>query len=383
MPKISFFVRSSSANSDMATVFCRVTYNGEKKEFTLREQVKRSDWCTKLQNITQKCEQEEFINTLKTKLTYKIKTLAVMYECKTVTELLELLQPKPKPKPLLLSEICQLYINAIAPNVASGTVRNHRIKTDNLRKFEQYQKCTFTPEEFTTKTAHTFIDWFQTTNRTHNKTSANRNVLFYAMVLKWYRNQGNKIESELLHFQGEKDSLKSPIFLTLDELQRFEKTTFVGPMLNRVKDLFLFQCYTGLSYCDIWGNWELKREDYGTILTGTRGKNAQLYFLPVEYDKVTEIIERYGGQLPQYCNAVYNRILKELAHLCNIDKRITTHTARKTFATLMDANGWSRETVAKMLGHKSVRTTEMYYLGECVARIELEMKSRIELKKAV
>ena len=64
--------------------------------------------------------------------------------------------------------------------------------------------------------------------------------------------------------------------------------------------------------------------------------------------------------------------------ICGISKRVTTHTARKTFATLKDTEGWTRESIAKMLGHKSIKTTERYYISETNARIEQEMNSRLK-----
>ena len=147
-------------------------------------------------------------------------------------------------------------------------------------------------------------------------------------------------------------------------------------MLERVKDLFLFQCFTGLSYGDLWGKWEITSTSAGKVITGTRSKNNQSFFIPLESEAL-ELIQKYNGELPKYVNEVYNRILKEIAACAGIDKRLTTHTARKTYATIMNVRGWSRESVADMLGHTSTRTTEMYYIGRDFARIEMEMKKRI------
>lgn len=382
MPKISFFLRSSSC-LEQATVFCRVTFNGTKNEFSIKEKVFKNAWCVTTQRLTTATPQKKYLDHLQETILYKLKTFAISNENATAQELINLIQPK-KNSTVLLSEICENYVSYLEakkdsdgnPEFSEGTIKNHTIKINNLLKFEAIQKRKYYPEDFTMKLAYVFIEWFQATNQTTKVTTANRNVLFYKKALKWHRKTGNKSESDLFHFEGEKDRIKPPVFLTISELKQIEETTFVSTMLNQIKDLFIFQCYTGLSYCDIWGNWQLKREDYGTILTGTRGKNSQMFFLPVEYEQVSEIINKYNGQLPEYCNATYNRLLKEISALCNITKRITTHTGRKTFATLMDANGWTRETIAKMLGHKSIRTTELYYLGESFARLENEFKQR-------
>lgn len=98
--------------------------------------------------------------------------------------------------------------------------------------------------------------------------------------------------------------------------------------------------------------------------------------MPLENELPMTILEKYSFQLPKYENAVYNRMLKELAAICGIDKRITTHTGRKTFATLMDGNGWTRETISLMLGHSKTQTTEMYYIGKGSTRLINELKKR-------
>ncbi len=96
----------------------------------------------------------------------------------------------------------------------------------------------YTSENFTTKVAHTFIEWFQKTNKTNNVTSANRNVLLYAKAVKWYRKTVNNVESDLFYFQGEKDRLKPPIFLTFDELKQSVRTTelyYLGESVARIE----------------------------------------------------------------------------------------------------------------------------------------------------
>ena len=180
----------------------------------------------------------------------------------------------------------------------------------------------------------------------------------------------------LINYTGEKDKTKPAIFLTVEELQKIKNQNFQDLTLHRIKDLFLFQCYTGLSFGDIWSNWEIKEMEGSTILIGSRTKNNQAYFIPIDKD-VIELLEKYNYKLPRYCNETYNEKIKLIGAICGVYKHLTTHVGRKTFATLRDADGWTRETVSKMLGHRSIRTTEIYYLGESTSRIENEMMKRI------
>lgn len=138
--------------------------------------------------------------------------------------------------------------------------------------------------------------------------------------------------------------------------------------------MFIFQCVTGLAYGDIWGKFEFLESNGKKIIQGKRSKNNQTFFVPLS--AIAEsILEKYNFQLPRYCNAVYNRIIKEVCACCGIFKKVSIHTARKTFATLQSEKGWSLESVALMLGHSSVKTTEMYYLGKSFVRIENELKN--------
>lgn len=366
MPLITFFCRNN-------ILYCRVRLNETVTEFSTKEKIEAKYWDQKAQKYkSKKAEQNNFIDSLLTSITYKVKSKAVLIPDVTAKELVQ--EFFKKKQEISIVDLCKQYINSC--DAEAGTIKNHEIKIQNLIAFQQFLDKKLSPENFTLKTACRFIEWFLEEKETKNVTTANRNVAFYRMVLLWYRKKGNKITSELFDFRAEKDKLKVPVVLTVEEIAALQNTVFMSGFLNRIKDLFIFQCYTGLSYCDLWNEWELKKEDFGTILTGKRGKNGQGFWLPVEKKEVLTILEKYNFKLPRYENIVYNRILKEIAALTNINKRITTHTARKTFATLMDAEGWSRESVSKMLGHKSYRTTELYYLGESFARIENELKQR-------
>jgi integrase len=367
MANVTFFLRAEM-------LYCRVTLNRTTAEFSTKQKVLKTEWNQQTQQFVGKNKQKkELVEMLVNATTYKIKTKSVAQSFVTASELVQSITDK---KTLnTLSEIIRQYIGHCEDKAT--TKRNHEIKLKNLLEFEKHTKTNYFAETFTIKTATTFVDWFQKRAKTTNKTTAYRNVLFYKMCLKWYRKQGNKVQSELFMFDGEKDKIKPTIFLSAEELKTIQGTTFLNPYLSRIRDLFLFQCYTGLSYCDLWSNWELKTEKFGKILVGERGKNGQKFWIPIETPIVEEILNRYNNQLPHYENAPYNRIIKEIVAICGINKKVTTHTARKTFATQMDSNGWSRETVAKMLGHKSIKTTEIYYLGETFARLETEMQQRL------
>lgn len=370
MPTISFFIRTG-------VLYCRVRLNGTTSEFSTKQKINSLFWNQTTQQYKGKDKSENnFIGMLINSITYNLKAKSLSdHKILTASQLIS--ATKQTKTLVLLREIVEQYIDNC--NRKPGTLRNHNIKLNNLMAFEN-NRGKYYPETFTLQVCNDFIEWFCARANTKNITTANRHVLFYRNALKWYRKRGNKFSSELFDFSGEKDKIKTPVFLSLEELSILRKQIFASSYISRIRDLFVFQCYTGLSYMDLWSHWEIRKDNFGTILIGSRGKNENPFWIPVENDVVLNLLAKYNNNMPRYHNNVYNRILKEIAAICGINKTITTHTARKTFATMMDSKGWTRETISKMLGHRSIKTTELYYLGESWERLENEMRKR---KKAV
>lgn len=157
--------------------------------------------------------------------------------------------------------------------------------------------------------------------------------------------------------------------LTWHELKRIMQKKFYSHRLEKVRDLFIFCCFTGFSYGDAKSlteeNFELKNDDNEWI-DKNRNKtnvNAQILFSAIPF----MIIEKYkneraGNRLLPFCsNQRMNDYVREIAALCNINKHLTTHVARHTFATTVTLNeGVPLETVSKMLGHTNTVTTQIY-----------------------
>ena len=132
--------------------------------------------------------------------------------------------------------------------------------------------------------------------------------------------------------------------------------------LNRVRDLFLFCCYTGLAYADlaIFNFKDAIMTDGMYRIRDERIKTGTPYNISL-MDKVMNILKKYEFKLPVISNQKYNSYLKILGAFCEIKKKLTSHVARHTFATTVTlAQGVPLETVSKMLGHKHITTTQIY-----------------------
>jgi len=169
-----------------------------------------------------------------------------------------------------------------------------------------------------------------------------------------------------------KTSVKDREFLSEDELKAMSQKPLNLERISVVRDIFIFSCYTGLSYVDIANLTSdnivigIDREKW---IHTSRQKTGTASHIPL-LQPALEIIEKYqshpkvinsGKILPILSNQRMNSYLKEIADLCGITKTLTFHMARHTFATTITLNNnVPIESVSKMLGHKKLQTTQHY-----------------------
>lgn len=191
-----------------------------------------------------------------------------------------------------------------------------------------------------------------------------KKVVVLALDNKWM---------EINPFQGMRFQAKATNrqFLTEKELSTIMNKTFTLERLNVVRDIFVFCALTGLSFSDVEG---LKPEhvsvdeDGNNWIHKARQKTKNLCSIPY-LESARAIAEKYKGHplcesrgvlLPVISNQRMNSYLGEIAGICGINKPLTMHIARHSFACLALANGVSMEVIARMLGHSDIRTTKIY-----------------------
>lgn len=162
-----------------------------------------------------------------------------------------------------------------------------------------------------------------------------------------------------------------PEFLTLEEVDRIYNCNPGSKRLDVIRDMFLMSAFTGLAFTDVSQLTEdhiVIDNDGNKWIRKPRQKTKQMSNIPL-LDIPLAIIEKYQGDkkaarkgvlLPIPSNQVMNRYLKEIATICKINKHLTMHTARHTYATICLSQGVSLKNVSKMLGHASVKMTERY-----------------------
>jgi integrase len=161
-------------------------------------------------------------------------------------------------------------------------------------------------------------------------------------------------------------------FLTEAEVARIIEKQFEKRSIRQVRDIFLFCCYTGLAYADVQ---KLQTDELTIGIDGEKwiwtnrkktGTSTRIPLLPPALKIVNEYLTNPEGPkkeklFPVLSNHKMNDYLKEIVKTCGIKKRVTFHTARHTFATTITlTNGVPIETVSKLLGHRNLKTTQLY-----------------------
>ncbi len=190
----------------------------------------------------------------------------------------------------------------------------------------------------------------------------------FRRVINFIKATGETINDPFINFRIRFQETDREV-LTQDEIDRIRKKNFRTPKLNTIRDIFIFSVYTGLAYVDVSSLMETsvqKAFDGNLWIMIKRTKtnvNSNIRLLDIP----KQILEKYKGKqkdgklLPVISNQKINEYLKDIGELCDIDKPLSFHIARHSFATTIAlSNGVPIETVSKMLGHRSIRTTQIY-----------------------
>ncbi|MFC4143558.1 site-specific integrase [Pedobacter mendelii] len=260
----------------------------------------------------------------------------------------------------------------IGNGYAIGTLKRFQVLERHVLAFLEKKYCT--KDMNIKKINRPFINDFEFFLRTENKCSGNT-------AAKYLKNFGKILRITLASGWIDKDPIfgykinMKPVerpFLSNEELNILARKKFSTERLSQVRDIFLFCCLTGLAYSDVeklsLSNIQIGIDGSSWIYTN-RTKTGVRSAVPLLPSAVV-ILDRYqdnaycinkGRVLPVSSNQKMNEYLKEIAILCGIEKHLSSHIARHTFATTVTLlNGVPIESVSKMLGHTNIKTTQIY-----------------------
>lgn len=200
----------------------------------------------------------------------------------------------------------------------------------------------------------------------HKNAIKAKSVLGYHKVLKIYCKEAVRFgyikRNPYDYMKFKRDKSPGHRFLTSDEIELIKKINLPEKVLNDARLCFLFQCYTSLSYSDLkkFNFSDVKMIDGKMRMRGLRTKTNGMYNITLIRPAV-EILEQCGFKLPVQDMHVYNRNLQTIQFRAGITTHLTSHIGRHTFATTIALkNRMPIEVLQKVLGHESIRTTQIY-----------------------
>lgn len=381
--KITFgvhFVLRPNKNKTDGLVYVRITVGSKRIEISLKKTIQKVNW-NKVRGMAKGASSEiknfnNYLNQVRFKLTEAFHELQINDQEITVERVKSLFLGEEKEHTLF--EIFEYHNTTQKGILVYGTLKNYYTTIKYLKLFleAQYKRSDINLSKINYK----FIVDFETYLRDFKPNDdpqpiGNNGIMKHQQRLKKVLNLGVKMEwTKRNPFDAYELKFKKfeRGYLTLDELLKIENKNFEIERLQLIKDLFIFSCYTGLSYIDAMNltPTDLCTGIDGQIWINTQREKTQIPIrvplLPIAY----EIVEKYkikpkaisrGGIFPLISNQKLNSYLKEIGDLCQIKKNLTFHLARHTFATTVTlSNGAPIESVSSMLGHASNRTTQIY-----------------------
>lgn len=380
---ILFFLnKTKSSVNGKAPIYCRITIHQKRAQFSTGKNTLTDKWDPKAGIISGSSLEIKNINTelqeIKSDLRKTYNRLISINEIVTAELVIKTYLGRTNDKKTLI-QLIDIYVNILKQK---SLATNPLIKPSRVAKFERIKN----------KLQKFLKSEYRCSDKILNDLNAGfGDDLFFYLTVKEKLNSNTamkiiKDSRQVLKFAASKEWLSSnplqsfkctyndPIRhrLTMDEVITLYNKDISIKRLAEVRDIYVFSCYTGFAYIE---TFSLTKDDIiigidgEKWITKERQKTESPEIVPL-LPIALEIIERYKTHpycvannklLPVDSNQRYNAYLKEIADICGIKKHLTTHTARHTFATTITLeNDVPLETVSQMLGHKSIRTTQIY-----------------------
>ena len=250
-----------------------------------------------------------------------------------------------------------------------ATYRKYEVTRRHLAEFirSKYNVSDISIKEITPMFITDFELYLRTACKCGYNTTA-RFMQFFKRIIIIAHNNGILVGAPFASYKIRLEKVDRG-YLTEDEIKIILKKKMVSERLEHVRDLFIFACFTGLAYIDVAGLTQdniCKSFDGNLwIMTKRQKTNTDVNVPLLDIPKM--ILKKYKGKLPNgkilpiISNQKLNAYLKEIADVCGIKKNLTFHVARHNFGTLITlSQGVPLETVCQMMGHKNMRTTQIY-----------------------
>ena len=377
---ILFFIKKSKLlKNGTAPIYMRITVNGKRSEVSLKRSILPKLWDTVRNkakgNSTESKELNEYLNSVRGQMFSHQQMLQEDRKAitpKTLTNLFLGIGEKQWTLIELFLDHNENMKNLIDKEYSPLTYQRYEAALKHIKTFTktQYNNEALQLTEVNHKFITAFEFYLKTTAKCQHNSAmkhikALKKIILIAIANDYIR-RDPFANYKITQKKTQRDCL------TQKEIDKLIKKEFSIERIEVVRDLFVFQCYTGLSYRDLEKlskhHIQIGIDGYKWIIINRTktGSECRIPILP----PAEKILKKYKNNpchqikqslLPVPSNQKMNAYLKEVADLCEIDKKLHTHLARHTYATTVTlSNGVPMETVSKLLGHKKITTTQIY-----------------------
>lgn len=368
---VAFFCRDSKKNkAGLSPIELSITLNGDRKFINLPRKEKPSDFNRKHRNS----DLDDYLSLMRSRVNNIMTEMLANGEPITTEAIREFVRSggyKSYTVGQLFTDYLKLLSKRIDVDMSMGVYRKYELVRN---MFYGYVK----PDTECTAVTPAIIKQVQVDLYAKYDASTAAGYLTKLKTFIKFGMDNNRIK--INPFQGVKivKGQKKIVYLTESELELIYNANIENKSLSNVRDAFVLQASTGLSYIDIYN---LKKEDIqitddGTHFISKRRHKTGTRFTCVVLPMGVEILKRHNYQLHIISNQKENVMLKVIQTLCNIDVTLTTHVARRTYATMLLNKGVKLEVVSKALGHSKTTITQAAY-AELVNKTVIDEISKI------
>ncbi|CAM4033514.1 site-specific integrase [Flavobacterium sinopsychrotolerans] len=377
---LHFYAKSTKMNvNGNLPIYVRLTINGERTEFSSKKFIDKAKWSTELAKMKGNTEEARSINSYLDMMRSKVLSAEMDLihkdedvSLQNVQSIIKGLYKNHRTLIPIFQDHNDKMKELVGKKYAYGTLQRFEVTLNHIQNFLLWKYNA--SDILINKVDHAMITdlefYLRSIKNCANNTAVKyirnfRKIIKICLNNDWLeKNPFSKYEGKVYEIDKE--------FLTEEEIQKIYAKKFMNARLEQVRDIFIFCCFTGLAYIDVQ---QLRSDHLGIGIDGNKWifKNRQktdtrskIPLLPIAED----LIHKYSNHpkcidedriLPVLSNQKMNSYLKEIGDVCGIQKEITFHMARHSFATSITlTNGVPIESVSKMLGHKNLRTTQHY-----------------------
>ncbi len=387
--------RSKTNTKGLCPIRCRITYNKKRKEFSTGIFINPNSWYSKKQCVKEDDEHSKIINRKLSLISQKLHQAFLFLEVNltkfTVSDVYKKYKGETPKKEFGVVEVFDIYIKRLKLLVDKEIkLVTYKKYIESCTHLKSFIKAKFKLKDYPFKQLkNNFLvdyEYFLKTEKNLQQSTINKAIQRFRRVVK-YAISEEYLNRDPFVLYKPKSVKKEVIYLTELELQKLEEEEFEIERLQKVKDMFIFCCYTGLGFKEMVSLKKkqiVKEFDDNLWLHIHRKKTNKFYKIPL-LPKAEAILLKYNDSesefvLPKMYNSHFNAYLKEIASITGVNKKLSHHIARKTFATtVLLYNDVPMEIVSKLLGHSKLQTTQDHY-GEIIDKKVSEQMKRISKK---